>query len=114
MARKTVRELEAELETAAHFIRKMQETEAVLTNHVREVVAGKNDAVQELSKLQGKVAALEAASGADKQATQAVADNANNYKLECERLQKEQSHFEERVMQEAKAERHEVALKNRE
>ena len=55
--------------------------------------------VQELSKLQGKVAALEAASGADKQATQAVADNANNYKLECERLQKEQSHFEERVMQ---------------
>merc|ERR1712166_221012 len=55
-----------------------------------------------------------AASGADKQATQAVADNANNYKLECERLQKEQSHFEERVMQEAKAERHEVALKNRE
>ena len=46
LARKTVRELEAELETAAHFIRKMQETEAVLTNHVREVVAEKNDAVQ--------------------------------------------------------------------
>lgn len=112
--RKTVRELEVELETAAHFIRKMQETEEVLSNHVRDVVAEKNDAVQALTRLQGRVAGMENEIARLRANGQKSNSDSAEAMREAARMKTERAHFEEQVMARAQAERHEVLLQKSE
>lgn len=108
--RKTVRELEAELETAAHFIRKMQETEEVLSNHVRDVVAEKNDAVQQLARLQGRVAGLESQVTSLSSQNQTATAEGNEAQRELDRMRREQKIFQERCLEKNQADRHQMMI----
>eukprot|EP00656_Telonema_subtile_P000497 TRINITY_DN10232_c0_g1_i1.p1 TRINITY_DN10232_c0_g1~~TRINITY_DN10232_c0_g1_i1.p1 ORF type:complete len:433 (+),score=119.33 TRINITY_DN10232_c0_g1_i1:147-1445(+) len=108
--RKTVRELEVELETAAHFIRKMQETEEVLSNHVRDVVAEKNDAVQALTRLQGRVAGMENEIGRLRAHGQKADSDSSEATREVARMKADRVQFEEKLSIKAQAERHELML----